>query len=577
MIRKTAGWYISLGTKIFKIVPGNTSTVIVFTLLSQLSLLLTFFLPLKVIILLGSNGIPHYFPQSWHSLGHSRLVIALSIAATISYCIYFISEQVISFCAKRGAKIILERSQKIALFNNQDDVASRAYQQYVRSLAAIIFIAFSSIIFALKYPSILFLLATYTTAAYVLTSTIYKRSERIQLALDNSLGRLPSSLAGIGFLLAFILIVIDLITGLQSEKFLAVIALLLVRQVLQRLASIATNLVGLMQQRLQISALFFHGHVLLNERTNISKSLWQLLSPSNRAEWLQSSIRESLGTSEQITTTHWHQTGVHDVFAFDVQTRDQEAGTTSRYLVKIFNTNRRELALQEASLLTCKNAHLLPAPRMIAATTIGKLNCHIVEWRPGIRFTPKEIKVKVLDVASILMAIPPSAELISRFARSRPLLPQRLEDNVIERLRLAFDESDLTRLEMIDKFEEALPEIKGILQQLPLQIINPDVNVDTLQQLEDETLCVGHWGRWNLEPIGSGWSTHELDLKRLLHKLPITGKSRADLANVDAQHVVLCALLYAFERLLQRQQFLSAFELLPQILEKIEAPACATP
>ncbi|EOG3621198.1 hypothetical protein ACK9U2_003084 [Pseudomonas putida] len=576
MIRKTVGWYISLGTKIFKIVPGNTSTVIVFTLLSQLSLLLAFFLPLKVIILLGSNGIPHYFPESWHALGHSRLVIALSIAAAISYCVYFLSEQIISICAKRGAKIILDRSQKITLFNNQDDVASRAYQQYVRSLAAIIFITCSAILFAFKYPAILALIAIYTTTSYALTSMAYNRSERVQSALDNNLGRLPNSLAGVGFLLVFTLIVIDLITGRQPQKLLAIIALLLARQVLQRLASIASNLAGLMQQRLQISALFFHGHVLVNEKTNISKNLWQLLSPSNRIDWLQSTVRETLGSSEQITETHWHQTGVADVFAFDVQTRDQETGTVSRYLVKIFNSNRRDLALQEASLLTCRNSHMLPAPPLIAATTVGRLNCHIMEWQPGNRFTPKELKVRALDVTGILMAIPPAAELVSRFARSRPLLQQRLEDSVIERLRLAFDESDQICIEVIDKFEEALPKFKDILQALPLQIINPDLNVDTLLQLEGETLCVGHWGRWNLEPIGSGWSIHELDLKRLCYKFSIASQSRADLANVEAQHVVLCALLYAFERLLQRQQFLSAYELLPQILEKIEAPACAT-
>ncbi|MBO0368803.1 hypothetical protein GIB23_17105 [Pseudomonas putida] len=551
--------------------PGTTTAVIALTLLSQLSLLLTFFLPLKVIILLSSNGIPHYFPQSWHNLGHSRLVIALSSAAVIAYLVYFISEQAIRLCAERGAKKILARNQKITLFNDQDDIASRAYQRFVRSLAAFIFVLAASLVFAIKYPSILLLLIAYSTIACLAVSYACRYSSRFHLKLESGLGRLPSSLAGVGFLFAFSLIVVNLLREPHAEKFIAIIALLLVRQVMQRLAAIVTDVAGLMQQRLQLNALFFQGHVLVSDKASISKNLWHLLSREQRHDWLQNIFIETLGAHLHIIETRWHQTGLHDVFAFEVVTRNDKDESESQYLVKLFNNNRRELALREASLLTCQNSDLLPAPLMIAATQVNQFNCHILKWQCGIKLSARELKVKTLDFGITLISIPPTADLISRFARSRPLLPQRLDGSIVERLRLAICDTDISGHKKITEFESSLAIIKGTLQGLPLQIVNPDLTTDTLQQYQDGSLCASHWGRWTLEPIGAGWSIHELDLERLRVGFEEMRVSREDLAHVNLTDVELSALVYALERFLQRQQFLSALNLLPPILEKINA------
>jgi hypothetical protein len=43
------------------------------TLISQISTLLAFFLPLKVVILLGSDRMPRYIPEALAALGHDAL------------------------------------------------------------------------------------------------------------------------------------------------------------------------------------------------------------------------------------------------------------------------------------------------------------------------------------------------------------------------------------------------------------------------------------------------------------------------------------------------------------------------
>jgi len=51
-------WFFSVGLKVFHVVPWATSLGVVCTLVSQVASLLAALLPLKVIILLGSERIP---------------------------------------------------------------------------------------------------------------------------------------------------------------------------------------------------------------------------------------------------------------------------------------------------------------------------------------------------------------------------------------------------------------------------------------------------------------------------------------------------------------------------------------
>ncbi|MFJ3108937.1 hypothetical protein [Pseudomonas putida] len=571
MLRNIVGWYVSLGAKMFYIAPINTVTVVILTLVSQLSLLLTFFLPLKVIILLGSNGIPHYYPESWHSLGHSKLVVALSCAAGVFYLLYGVAEHTIKFCAERGAKRMLEKSQKITLFHDQEEISSRAYQRYVQSLASLIFIFFAITGLSFYFPSLAALLVTYCIATYVAASQLYKHNHWFKKKIDSGIGGTAKVLTSIGFLLAFVWITFALLQDIHKGKMIAIVALILSRQTMQRLSTIILDFANLLQQKPQISALFFHGHVLKTDKPLANKGFWSLLEHRRRQAWLQTLIHELLGDHYSIQDTAWHQTGANDVFAFKVITHNGQKNSEELFLVKIYASHRRELAMQEATLLASKNAKTLPTPEFLGATHLDNYHCHIFAWQDARKSIPKEVKPGGMEISTSLMAFTPPPALVSRYCRSRPLLWQRLDSTVIDRLRLGSQSEGAQQI--VDRFSEYLPKIEKNLEALPLQIVNPDVNVDTLQQFSDGNFALCHWGRWSLEPIGAGWPILETDLQRLVERFEDIRCKRSEFSNVHVQHIVLCALLYALERLLQRQQFASAFNMLPDILEKLEAQA----
>lgn len=62
-VLRSLRWLLSLGKKIGRVAFGHTLLIVCLTLVSQVAALLAAFLPLKVVILLGSEGILSTFPR----------------------------------------------------------------------------------------------------------------------------------------------------------------------------------------------------------------------------------------------------------------------------------------------------------------------------------------------------------------------------------------------------------------------------------------------------------------------------------------------------------------------------------
>src|SRR5690554_4121767 len=158
-------WSAAVLKKFFKLVPLPTLTLVALTLVSQFSRMLAFFLPLKVIILIGSTGTPRYFPDSWAALDRDALVIALSLATVFFYVVSLTSEKLLSIMAEKGAAGVVAGTHKMVLFTNQDEVASQAYQKLAAGLATTVLTVVIALLFSLVYPAFLFAALTYVLAA----------------------------------------------------------------------------------------------------------------------------------------------------------------------------------------------------------------------------------------------------------------------------------------------------------------------------------------------------------------------------------------------------------------------------
>jgi hypothetical protein len=476
MTDRTAGndgtllnWFYSVGKKFIRIVPGFTILIVLATVVSQLSLFGAFFLPLKTVILIGSPRVPDYFPAVAHSYGREALIIGLSLSSAAFYVLYLIAEKVIGACTFKGAEKLLASSSKIILFEGQDEVANRAYQRYARSLAGAAFVALGLAVLFILYWKI----AIVTVLYWGLALFAFRLLAALGIYEGAIGGGTINIVSSIGFLLVFGYVVTEALFGLAPGLFFVMLTLIFSRQVMQRIGALVQDIGTLYTQRLQINALFFHGHKLQGNTGSERQAIWSLLSPEKRDEWQKAVLGQLTGIAFQNMSCRWLESGIHDIFVFEVDAFEAYREAPRRYLIKLYNRNRTSLALHEAALLANAPAVGGCAIEFIGVDSVEDFQCHVFNWQAFDKPGPREVLETVLDVSARLMDFVPPLALVERYSRSKSFVWDRLKGDVIQSFAVALSGtgSDAT----LKEFVQALPLINHQLRFLPLQILNPDL------------------------------------------------------------------------------------------------------
>ncbi|MPT17399.1 MAG: hypothetical protein E2579_06525 [Pseudomonas sp.] len=559
-VAQTLRWAVSLGAKFARVVPLQTLTIVCVTLVSQISALLAFFLPLKVIILLGSERVPRYFPERLAALDWELLIGSLCLGALGFYLLHLLSERLIRTITARGAQRLLQRSHKMALFDNQDELARDAYSRFSRALASSVFIALALAGLGHFYPVMALVLLGYVLLAWGLSWSLYTLSDGFRQKLESNLQGVLAIAAGLGFFVAFGYLVADFILWTPPGVIIGFVALLLSRQVMPRMAGMIGDLANLRRQQTKLDALFFHGKVLLPALLQDKGEFLRLLAPAHRQGWVQPLMREFTAWQGGDLDIRWQQTGVANVATLTVEA---EAG---RYLVKLYDTSRRTLALHE-SVLASEALPGLPALRLCGVTQVAGLHCLLYELPEGAfvgMLTGKRLRRPLL---ASLMHVQPSNALMQRYKRSRPFLWQRLRADVLLRMQVAI--VDISQQQQLDGLLVALPKLIGLLRRLPVWIFTPDTAFANIYQCATSGPVLLNWGRWSMEPLGAGWPILCLgDLAELLARAQVT---RQELVEVDARQLELAALCAALETSCNTQRYSDAIALLPAVLERLDA------
>lgn len=559
-------WSAAVLKKFFNLVPLPTMIVVVLTLVSQFTRMLAFFLPLKVIILLGSTGIPRYFPDSWAAFDRDVLVVTLSLATVLFYAVSLLSERLLRYTAEKGAAGVVQGTNKLVLFTNQDEIASQAYQKLAAGLATGVLTVVIASLFAFIYPTFLFAVLIYMLSASAIVS-VMGRSAESRNELQLKAATLSGLLSGIGFMLLFAFMVVDFLLWEGVGFIVAIISLLLSRQLFNRLDGVIKDAIWLSDKRLQVNAIFFTGHRLekMPEHSR-NKKFWNFLSLSESSESLLpvlSQIKgEELGEGAQVIC-RWKQSGLVDVLAFEVELKEPD-GVIERYLLKVFGKRQHKAAMSEADILSSASGHLLPVPELVYIGQMEGFDVHLFrlpEWcAPG---SCAASKVQVEWLAKYWQ-VEPDRTLANRYQRSHPLLQHRLGVRMLERLAaVAGDGDDKAAIAQAkDRFEDILEE----LNLLPLALINPGVPKDLSFVSETGELLQAHIGNWSLEPIGVGLPCADAWLPNLKGMLEEAGEKRTSLLTTPPERVRLCACCSAFEQQFNKQRYADAIALLPVIL-----------
>src|SRR5690554_4394917 len=566
-------WSAAVLRKFFRFVPLPTLSVVALTLVSQFSKLLAFFLPLKVIILIGSTGIPRYFPPSWAAYDRDVLVIALSLVTLVFYCTYLLAERLLEVMAEKGAAGIVVRSRKLVLFSNQDEVASQAYRKLAAGLATGVLAGLLGALFAVLYPAFLSVMVAYVLGVSLVLSLAAQRQPKWRTKLQENANSLVGLLSGAGFLLLFAFMVLDFLLWEGVGFMVAIISLLLSRQLLGRLESVIKDALWLHGKRLQINAIFFTGHRLEKAPENPRhRKLWELLTLCERPERLMP-LLERLGveplTADSTLSCHWRQSGLTDILAFDVELRvpgrDPQA-----LLLKVFGSRHRKAALNEADLLASATGRALPAPELLGVEQMDGFDVHLFRLRPGMSDGRAGPVRRSTERLARCWLVEPGRHLVARYCRSHPFLHQRLSSRMLP--RLAAVAADPAQLNAIDQLTHRFDTLLAELNALPLAVINPGVPRELTLVADSGELLLAHWGSWALEPIGADFPIGKGWEERLRRVVAVAARQREALRAVPLERLRLCACCSAFETAYNKQKYADAIALISDMLSCLPQP-----
>jgi hypothetical protein len=250
-------WNVRLAAKMLRAAPAATVGVVVFTLVSQLSMLVAFFLPLKVVILLGSDGLPSKLPGMLAQLDRDTLIVAMSVGAALFYGVHLVSNELIKILARSGAHTLTQRSSKQPLLARQQKLASQAYKRQAQIMADATFALLAAAVLLWLYPAVAAVAMGYVAAMGVGLLVACAASPAYGERLQKQLAQWLNPLSGLGFMLVFGFLVLDHLYYSPPNVVMAIIALLLSRQAMKRLPSLIVKLVNQYKVKDKLIDLFF--------------------------------------------------------------------------------------------------------------------------------------------------------------------------------------------------------------------------------------------------------------------------------------------------------------------------------
>lgn len=566
-------WCVSLAAKFGRVVFWRTSLIVLVTLVSQISTVLASFLPLKVVILLGSNGMPRYIPDVLAAQGRESLIVLLSAATVGFFLLHLLAEQLIAVITTQATRRLLAKSHKMVLFENQDEIAANAYQRFSLALAGVVFTVLALTGLFLLYSDMAWALTGYVMLAAIVLCVLGARSTSSRECLESQLPRTMKLTSGIGFFAAFAYLVVDFILLEPPGVLIAIVSLLWGRQVFDRLATVVQNIAALYKHRVKIDALFFHGKVLL-PLTRENRTIWPLLDPEIRGKWIATVLEELIPEWKGCKHIHieWYPSGTPNVAAFMVT----EKLSSAHFLVKLFGVNRKSVALHESTLLSDAPKGL-PAPVFWGGTQVERFVCSVYRVPDGAPVVQgKDSRHLARQLRTRLLAVEPPEAMVHRYLRSRPLLWQRIQPSFLKRLYVAVVSAE--QKQQVSRLLELLPELQYHLKSLPLAIVNPALGSGRVwSEAQTGESIAFNWGRWTLEPVGAKWPVGTEvrksggELERLEKQLKAAAEMRPALIEVRVEQAKLAALASALEERCQRQQISDGLELVGRILDCLEA------
>jgi len=531
--------------------------------------LIAFFLPLKVILLAGSPGVPRYFPfiDPAHKM---PWVIGLTAGVFIAYGFALLCQHMTERLSEGASSDVLEGANEMALSSNQHEQVQNSYTTFCRIFSNGLLIILGGIAIAALRPEVAAFLAGAIALQYAVTAWIVSgdddlRPGRLKAWVQTRLSGYLDLNVSIIFLLGFLVLLVPYLYGVGGNILLAILTLLMMRQVLGAVSQIGMSAVKLARQRDRINAQVFHDQPQKKREKGHVRNLRDLYLKKSRQLRTNDVLADS-GEGNPAADVKWMDSPCRYASTLVVGPVPTDKG--ERYLQQqIYNPSTRVHLENESFLFRHIDRERLHAPARLVRFKDEPFECQIVDFGQGRALTPKQWKRNQAAIAADILGCQPPAALVAAFRKSNRLLGDRIDERLLDRVEVAVDTAE--EANAVAALRVKLPVLRERLAALPLCIDNPDVGQPlSAADLDDQPL-LPFWGRWTLEPLG-GTSLSTICECDTLGLLPQLAGRRRDLGgSVYKEDIDLAGYCRSLENEDARARYKAALGTLASIVDNL--------
>ncbi len=540
-------------------------------LASQLLQVLAFFLPLKVLILIGSEGVPSYLHSYVTNETKSQFIVALAIGALICYLLYALCDYAVILLGKQISEKIRTKAQKISLIANLESLANDLIIRLIKS-GSTYFMVFAGFVlgFLIEWRLFALLVIVLITEYWILSLKWQKYSMPEHSALKerflrnrNTIFTIVSSINFfIGFCGLFFLVYQEEISNL----IIAILLILLIRQISQRILLAVNDGIFLFTNKENVMAIFYSQGIIENKIGHHQKSFEYLISQTNIKRTFNDQLQYmEIDLSE--ASLEWVDITQPQVALFKMGAKSLKNNT--QLWLKTYGGNKKsDFEKEQEFLSSVLNSGVKQASVLLSGETHGLF--YILFETPLLNEIPeKEFKHCKEPLFLNLWKLKPTASFNSRICRSIPSLCERLTSKKLESLTVAvgnaFENETLEKT--IKQFEDILYHLK----QVPKSLVNKDLSLLNARRTPEGNIILLNWHKVTLEPICSSIVIKQLERFVDYHKLVQFLKSvRDDCDNLTLIHLRLSGLLGELDRCIQKRHFKQGLSCLEPILDCLD-------
>ena len=560
----------------FRVCPQSASTVVGMSLLSRVFTLLAFLLPLKIIILAGTSGVPKYFSGLINATNKNEWIAVLSVSAFALYLLALAFDVLSTRLVACSSERIREEVWKSGGAPPELDRVRGYYSSLWQMLADGLFVVVCLMVLVFLNVYLLAALCVMFFAEYLITALLLRKASAgsegwLVGLLESDVKGYLDLYVSLNFLFGFLVIVAPFLVGGHAEILISIVSLIICRQLLSALGQFLNACVKLARSRARIEPLLQQRlHASGDSLTREGECLDDFLDESTRnqklAEWLN-----AVWQSESSVQSHWQDFHVKNMLAFSVMANGELGESEKSLQLQVFGPQRKTFFDREERLFASVCRKELYAPSVVvtkggSASSVRLLVVGDGEPVPNSNWAQAAIEILVNQ-----WSVAPPADLVAEFAYSYSHLHQRLQERLFERLQVAaHSPKDCQELE---RFIAHLPTIRELVARLPLYIHNPDMSPsNVMRSPRTGRYAIMNWARWTIEPVGvelpAGLSSRELE-----EMVAAAKRMRPDIpSQFGVQELKLVARLKKIECWINQGKFRTA---LSSVLDLLQHPLLA--